>query len=64
MVRLFSQRHPAAVTLRHLGLLSLELLPPLKQHFGRQMMGLANHQPLLPGAHTGLAAQDKEAGHG
>ncbi|MDO6746692.1 2-octaprenyl-6-methoxyphenyl hydroxylase [Gilvimarinus sp. 1_MG-2023] len=44
MVRLFSRRDPGAVTLRHLGLLGLEALPPLKIGFGRHMMGLAGSQ--------------------
>lgn len=49
MVRLFSRRHPVAVTLRHLGLLGLEAVPAIKHQFGRQMMGLANYAA-APGA--------------
>lgn len=64
MVRLFSQRHPAAVTLRHLGLLGLEALPPLKRRFGRQMMGLAASQPHFPVPRDEPAPEPKENGHG
>ncbi|MDO3388567.1 2-octaprenyl-6-methoxyphenyl hydroxylase [Gilvimarinus sp. SDUM040013] len=47
MVRLFSRSNPLAVTLRHLGLLGLEVLPALKQRFGRQMMGLGVNRPVM-----------------
>ena len=40
MVKLFTSANPAAVTLRHSGLLAMELLAPLKTGFSRQMMGL------------------------
>lgn len=53
MVRMFSQKKLGAVTLRHLGLLGLEALPPLKTAFGRQMMGL-----------TGLKQPVREGGNG
>lgn len=40
MVKLFTSTNPAAVSLRHSGLLAMELLAPLKTGFSRQMMGL------------------------
>ena len=49
MVRLFSSKALPAVTLRHLGLLSLELAPALRSAFGKQMMGLS---------HTALEARN------
>ncbi|MDO3381329.1 2-octaprenyl-6-methoxyphenyl hydroxylase [Gilvimarinus algae] len=41
MVQLFTHKGWSAVTLRHLGLLSLELVPGASAAFGRQMMGVA-----------------------
>lgn len=41
MVQMFSTSALPAVALRHLGLLSLELVPALRTAFGRQMMGLS-----------------------
>jgi len=38
--RVFSSSNPALATGRNLGLLMMELLPPAKQWFARQAMGL------------------------
>ncbi|MGH8311309.1 MAG: 2-octaprenyl-6-methoxyphenyl hydroxylase, partial [Steroidobacteraceae bacterium] len=44
LVRLFSNRLPGLSSLRHLGLLALDLAPPFKQAVMRQNLGLA-HRP-------------------
>lgn len=41
LVKLFSSDYLGAIAARHLGLLSLELLPALKQQFAEQTMGVA-----------------------
>ncbi len=42
LVEYFSRQGPTRIVLRHMGLLALELLPPVKQAFHRQMAGLAD----------------------
>lgn len=46
MTRLFSSAHPALVWARKAGLFSIDLLPPLKQQFARQAMGLGERRAL------------------
>ncbi len=40
MTQLFSSTHPVLVWARKFGLLSIDLLPPLKRTLARQAMGL------------------------
>jgi 2-octaprenyl-6-methoxyphenol hydroxylase len=46
MTRLFSSAHPALVWARKAGLFSIDLLPPVKQQFARQAMGLGERRSL------------------
>ena len=47
LVRLFSSPLAGVRGARDLGLLGLDLLPPLKAAFARRAMGLAGRQPRL-----------------
>ncbi|MGH8456960.1 MAG: 2-octaprenyl-6-methoxyphenyl hydroxylase, partial [Stenotrophobium sp.] len=47
LVRTFSNRVPGLAALRHLGLLALDLTPPLKERVMRQSLGYAGVTPAL-----------------
>jgi 2-octaprenyl-6-methoxyphenol hydroxylase len=49
LVRLFSNRLPGLASLRHLGLLGLDLLPPVKARFTRRSMGMVGAPRLSRG---------------
>ncbi len=49
LVRLFSNRVPGLATFRHLGIVGLDLLPPLKARFTRRSMGLVGAPRLSRG---------------
>ncbi|HVT35055.1 MAG TPA: FAD-dependent monooxygenase, partial [Nevskiaceae bacterium] len=49
LVRLFSNRVPGLSALRHLGLLALDLAPPLKQAVMWQNLGSTGYVPSPPG---------------
>jgi 2-octaprenyl-6-methoxyphenol hydroxylase len=59
LVRLFSNAVPGLRGLRHLGILALDLLPPIKQHVTRQNLGYGDRPPQLA-----RAAHDAEDGTG
>src|SRR5690606_26084698 len=58
LVRLFSSDALPLIALRHMGLLSLELLPLIKQQFSAQTMGTAGRQFLWRADE--LLAQDEQ----
>ncbi|NOZ37920.1 MAG: 2-octaprenyl-6-methoxyphenyl hydroxylase [Gammaproteobacteria bacterium] len=47
LVRIFSSTFPPLALARNLGLLALDILPPLKKHLARQAMGYIGKQPRL-----------------
>ena len=47
LVRVFSNGFPPLVVARNLGLLALDLAPPVKRSLLRRTMGLAGHLPRL-----------------
>jgi 2-octaprenyl-6-methoxyphenol hydroxylase len=49
LVRLFSNRVPGLATFRHLGIIGLDLLPPLKARFTRRSMGMVGAPKLSRG---------------
>lgn len=49
LVQLFSNRVPGLASFRHLGILGLDLLPPLKARFARRSMGLVGAPRLSRG---------------
>ena len=49
LVRLFSNRVPGLATFRHLGIVGLDLLPPLKARFTRRSMGMVGAPRLSRG---------------
>jgi len=58
LVRLFSNRVPGLATFRHLGIVGLDLLPPLKARFTRRSMGMVG----APRLSRGLPLVDKLRG--
>ncbi len=58
LVRLFSNRVPGLATFRHLGIVGLDLLPPLKARFTQRSMGMVG----APRLSRGLPLTDKARG--